>query len=104
MAEETIDEMMGRVGLDFTRRAKGAQAKADNMAHDPPGQARAKVKAEKWAACAGHCAKGMFPVDPADPDLAMIHGAERGRAIKEGRAVNTGRDAHKQPDRSKAGG
>lgn len=85
MEAESIDAMLTRVGADFARRAKALTAKASGMDHDPAGQAKVLAKAATWSGYANFAAaKGTFPINGADPQLSLIFGPERQRAMKAG--------------------
>jgi hypothetical protein len=82
MAEETIDDMLVRVGRDMQRRSKALYVKADNMDHDPRNQAKVREKAARWGGYASYCdGKGTFPINGADPELSLIYKAERAQAL-----------------------
>jgi hypothetical protein len=102
MAEETINEMMLRVAGDFMRRSKAANAKGDALAaaHDVRGAELANDAAAKWGGYANYCAKGVMPIDPADPELALGWGKERARAIKENRFIHIGGGAERRAKRA----
>jgi hypothetical protein len=86
---ETIEQMMKRVGADFMRRSRAANAKADALAdaHDTRGAAKANDAAARWGAYANATAKGMFPTHGSDPELSLGWGKERAMAIKAGRTL-----------------
>lgn len=88
MAEESesLDTMLNRVGRDFLRKAEAMQAKAENelSAGNVVGSEKTMARALKWTEY-GHLAadKKLFPICGSDPELSLIFGKERARAIRD---------------------
>lgn len=91
MAEETIDEMLTRVGKVWDAKSKALYRRSDALAnaHDVKGAEKARSRAAEWGDFANYAyGKGVFPIKSNDAELSLTFGAERAKAMAANQYIN----------------